>query len=356
MPAQLKADEYTYFIGTDISKNKLDHAVYKGRTLLFHQVIRNDVTEISAFMEKVKKIRNFAMYRAVFVMENTGFYGNHYTEVLSGMKANIVVEDAGHIKNSLGLIRGKNDKIDAMRIAEFAYKCREDLRLWIPKRQIILELANLATLRSRLMNLRGAIAEPLKEQQQFIRAGIAGTANQLCQRSIGSIKADIADVDKAISRLVAEDQRLSRIFAQIVSVPCIGPVTALQILITTNEFRDIRCPKKFACYAGVAPFEKQSGTKTSRARVSHIANKKMKSLLHICALSALRVKWEIADYYIRKTRDEGKHRMLVLNAIRNKLIMRVFACVLQDRFYEENYVMGGVPEFFEIPSRVIRTE
>ena len=321
---------------------------YRGRTLLFHQVIKNEKDEINAFLEKVKKIRNFAIYKAVFVMENTGFYGNHYVEGLLGIKANIVVEDAMHIRNSFGQIRGKNDKVDSMRIAEFAYKCREELKLWVPKRSIISQLANLSTLRTRLLSLRDAVADPLREQ------GIANTASQLCQRSVDAIKADILEVDKTIANLIADDDRLSRLMALMVSVPSIGPITALQILICTNEFKDIRCPKKFACYSGIAPFARQSGTVTSKARVSHIANKKMKALLHLCAVSSLSRHSEVRDYYKRKTEIEGKHKMLVLNAVLNKLLLRLFACVNQDRFYEENYVRGEISDLFEIASDVIR--
>ena len=114
-------------------------------------------------------------------------------------------------------------------------------------------------------------------------------------------------------------------------------VTAVQIVITTNEFRDIKEPKKFACYAGVAPFPMESGGMIKRSRVSQIANKKMKSLLHICAMSAVSKPGEIRDYYKRKTQVEGKPKMSALNAVRNKLISRIFACVIEDRPYTKEY-------------------
>jgi len=62
----------------------------------------------------------------------------------------------------------------------------------------------------------------------------------------------------------------------------------------------------------------------------------MKMLLHLCATSAIRSKGELQDYYLRKT-TEGKNKMLVLNAIRNKLVLRIFACVKENRKYKENY-------------------
>jgi transposase len=68
----------------------------------------------------------------------------------------------------------------------------------------------------------------------------------------------------------------------------------------------------------------------------------MKKLLHMAAMSAVAAKGEMADYYQRKV-AQGKAKMAVLNAVRNKIIHRVFACVRENRNrvagpYEKNYV------------------
>ena len=67
-----------------------------------------------------------------------------------------------------------------------------------------------------------------------------------------------------------------------------------------------------------------------------MANKKVKTILHMAAISAIQVKGDLMDYYNRKIK-EGKHKMSVINAVRNKIIQRVFACVKQDRLFEKNY-------------------
>jgi hypothetical protein len=54
------------------------------------------------------------------------------------------------------------------------------------------------------------------------------------------------------------------------------------------------------------------------------------------AMSAIQVKGDLQDYYQRKT-GEGKHTMLVLNAVRNKLIHRVCAVVGRGQKYDKNY-------------------
>ena len=113
--------------------------------------------------------------------------------------------------------------------------------------------------------------------------------------------------------------------------------SATQIIITTNEFKDIKDPKKFACYAGLAPFVKESGLMKGKARVSHLANKKMKTLFHMSALVAINHNPDMKKYYERKVIEEKKNKMLVINAIRNKLVLRIFACVNQNRQYEQEY-------------------
>jgi hypothetical protein len=53
-------------------------------------------------------------------------------------------------------------------------------------------------------------------------------------------------------------------------------------------------------------------------------------------MSAIRVKGELQHYYQRKV-AEGKNKMLVLNAVRNKLIHRVCAVVRRGQNYDKIY-------------------
>ena len=65
------------------------------------------------------------------------------------------------------------------------------------------------------------------------------------------------------------------------SVPGVGMITALNVIVATDEFEKISEVKKFACYAGVAPFEHTSGTSIrGKTRVSKLANMTLKKLLH----------------------------------------------------------------------------
>lgn len=328
---------YKHFIGIDVSKEWLDFAVVEQNKIVFNLQTDNSLAGIQAFIKKVKKERDLEIEFSVFCMEHTGIYNNHSLEYLHKKKASIWLESGYQIKQSLGLQRGKNDKVDAQRIALYAYKNREDMKLWKPKREIVQQLKHLTTLRSRLINVSKQIKTPLKEIQGFMSKKIINQTERLSRSTLKSVVKDLKAIEKEIQLIVQSDPELNRVFKIITSVIGIGAITASEMIVTTNEFNDITCAKKFACYSGIAPFEHQSGTSIrGKTRVSKMGNKTMKTLLHLSALTAVSHNPELKAYYQRKV-EEGKNKMSIINAVRNKLIHRIFACVRQNRVYEKNY-------------------
>lgn len=329
--------EFTYFIGTDVSKNELDFAVMQGKTFLFHKEVENKPEKIHAFVQELKKLNGFDLKAAVFCMEHTGIYNNPLLTYLHKKKVNVCLEAASQIKNSLGNLRGKNDKVDSMRIAEYAYKNRDELRLWEPKREVLQRLAHLSATRSRLLTAQKILKTPLNESVGFVGKAIVKLTGQVCEMTIKAVSSDLKKVEEAIGKIISEDPELDRLFGLVTSVTGIGAATATQIILTTNEFKDINDPKKYACYAGVAPFVRESGVMRGKARVSNMANKTVKTLLHLAAMTAIQYNQDLKKFYERKTIEEKKNKMSVINAVRNKLIARIFACVNQNRKYDKSY-------------------
>jgi len=329
--------EFEFFIGIDVSKNELDFAVRQGRQLLFHRETSNDPEAIKAFIKELCTQPGFDLNKAIFCMEHTGIYSNHLLVCLHKKKANICLEAATHIKKSLGNIRGKNDKIDAIRIAEYAYTNREKLRLWAPKRDVVQQLAHFATTRSRLIKAQMMLKTPLNEYGDFVKKSVAKQNMDVCEKTLNAIKSDLKKVEKAIAAIIAADPELKRLFSLVTSVCGVGMVVATQMLVTTNEFKNISDPKQFSCFAGVAPFTDESGKHKGKGRVSHMANKKMKTLLHLAAMVAIQHNPELKAYYERMVNQKKKNKMSVINAVRNKIVLRVFACVNQNRKFEKNY-------------------
>ena len=120
----------------------------------------------------------------------------------------------------------------------------------------------------------------------------------------------------------------------------VGQIISWNMLVKTNEFKTIKTPRKMACYCGVAPFQNTSGTSIfGKSRVSLFADKSMKKLLHLGAMSAIRLDNDLSVYFNRKV-SEGKNKLLVLNAVRNKIIHVIFALIKNQTFYQNRLVMS----------------
>ena len=148
-----------------------------------------------------------------------------------------------------------------------------------------------------------------------------------------SINKDLKNIEAKIIDIVNEDDNLKLLYRIVTSVVGIGFVTAINLLIHTNGFTIMKDTRKLACYCGVAPFEYSSGSSVrGKTKVHHMANKKLKCNLHMASLTAVKLDPDLKSYYERKV-AEGKNKMSVLNAVRNKLLARVIACVNKQQDY-----------------------
>lgn len=327
-----------YYVGIDIAKATLDWAVYDGKKMVFQTNTPNSVAGIKTALRLLKTLPDWIPQQAVFCMEHTGIYNAHLLDFLHKLHFPIWLESSLQIKKAGGLQRGKTDSIDAQRIAEYAFRFHDQLRLWEPPRAVVQQLAFFSATRQRLIQVYNQLASPLTESQNFVNPSLRKQLQKSCKASLVAIDRDRKAIDKAIDEVVEADQQLKRLFDLITSVPGIGTATATEVVIATNEMKTIADPKKMACHAGVAPFNYQSGSSVrGRPGVSQHARKRLKSLFHLGAMAAIRAKGELQDYYQRKVK-EGKNKMLVLNAVRNKLIHRLYAVVERGEKYDKNYV------------------
>jgi transposase len=330
--------QFTFFVGIDVSKATLDFSVVTDAAEVMVFQTANTPKAIKTGLRQLKKLNGFTMEQSVFCMEYTGVYNNHVCTILQQEGGIIWLEKAIHIKRSSGLQRGKTDKIDAQRIAFFAFRNRDQVKCWHPTRPVLIKLKRLSVLRERLLIIRSQLLKPVTESALFDDPEVSKMMKKHCRASANAVNADIKAVDKQIKQLIMDDPALKQIFELVTSVVGIGSVIACTMILTTNEFKSINDPKKYACYAGVVPFEHSSGSSVrGKARVSHFANKEVKRLLHLAALSIIRYDGELKSYWLRKI-EQGKHKMIILNAIRNKLIQRVFAVVKRGTPFERIYV------------------
>jgi transposase len=327
--------ETTYYLGIDMAKNSFQAALTLNGVDMAECSVENTSEGIKSYFQDLKK--KLDLSQLVVCVEHSGIYTYRLLSYLTKNKIKVCVESALQIQRSQGVKRGKSDQIDARRIAQYAYKNAQDLRIWAPPRKVLETIKSLLAARNRMIQAKVLLTVPIQEQES-IDVAQGKLIKQACKAPIASLEAKIKKVEKEILLLVKSDQSLKEQMAYATSVPGIGPITALNMIIYTGEFERISESKKFACYAGVAPFEHSSGTSIrGKTRVSKLANMNMKKLLHMAAMASITCSKELREFYDRKV-TEGKNKMSVLNAVRNKLISRVFACVKNKRLYEKAYL------------------
>lgn len=323
----------SYVIGVDISKSKIDCAVLsvEFEVLNEKEVVNTDL-KIRSFLFKVINTLKVENSEILICCENTGVYNRPLERVCQEMGIDLWVEHALKIKRACTDMRGKTDRRDALRIAEYAirYQDRKVLHKESPK--VIQELKEQLKVRETLIGLKIALENQLREAKshdveiyKILKAGYAKTLNSLTK--------SIADAELRINELTKKDEKIEQNVHLMTSIPGIGKQSAVNFIIATNNFESFSSAKHLACYAGVVPFQNQSGTIVKRERVSKMANQTLKKLLHMSAMAAIRFDPELKAYYQRKV-QEGKNKMSVLNAVRNKLVHRIIAVVTKEKLYE----------------------
>ena len=327
---------YLFHIGIDVSKLKLDVNLLSPQNLQSeHFVIDNNPKAISEFVKLLIK-KKLDIKQMLFCCENTGVYTNHLSYTLSNLALDLWIVPAIEIKRSKGISRGKNDKTDAKDIAFYSLRNIDKLNLYLKSEADIDKLKLLHTEREKILKAL-LLLETTKENKLFIPKSIYSEVSKINQSTINGLKKSLKEIEKRIQDVIKKNDKLEMQNKLIQTIPGIGKQTALYFLITTKGFSAFTSWRKFACYSGVAPFEYSSGSSIKgRTKVNHMADKKMKSLLQMCAMTTLKYDPQLKQYYTKK-KEEGKNSMLVLNNIRCKLISRVFAVVSRETPYINTY-------------------
>jgi transposase len=317
-----------HYIGIDISKNWLDVSVISP---LLEQPAEIKCDNSLVGLKKLKltlKRRGIILNKSTLVTcEHTGLYKKTLVDFLVREKSLLCIEVAQRIKKSLGIQRGKNDRIDALRIAEYSTRHFKSLVMWKNPRKVILRLRDLTRNRERITKTINMLQVPLNDLKCFYTASEHSFFEKLNREALLGLRTTLVQLEAEISKITKADKKVSAQLNLLLSIPGVGLVTALSLICCTYEFTICKTANQLACYAGIAPFEHTSGSSVrGKSRVSHIANKKLKALLHLGALSQIKTAGAFRGYYERKV-AEGKNKMLVINAVRNKIIHRVAAVI-----------------------------
>lgn len=320
-----------HIIGADLSKNSIDFASHQFKTTL-----KTD-NNISGFKCLINWITQQGMdvSQVMIVMEHTGLYSYQLEQFLHRYCIGFTKVSGLAIKRSMGLVRGKSDKQDAMRIAQYGFQKADTLVAHKCVSNSLQRLEVLQATRQRLVKNRASLLNAVKEYQNAFKFKATDIVIACQLRTIKYIGKEIEKLDQQIQAIIQSEQALKINYQLLLSITGVGKVVALAILVKTANFSRFANARKFACYCGVAPFEHTSGISVrGKTRVSDLADKKIKTLLDLATKSAIQHDTELHEYYVRRT-ENGKSKMSTINVVRNKLLYRMFAVIARQTPYQQ---------------------
>lgn len=322
--------EIEEIIGIDVNKLPLDCCIHSNG----QQIVIDNTPESIVKMVAWAIEHDFGDKRStMFIFEHTGLYSHQLVQYLGENNYMFQLVPGLEIKRSLGITRGKDDKADAKRIALYGYRLRGELTPSKKVDQTIENLKRLMSLRKKLVGQQAGYIACVGEQKRVLSEFDGSLLDQAQREIIYTLDKQINRIEIGLEKIITNDSKLQRPYKLLLTIKGIGPVTARFLIVYTAGFTSFDSWRKFASYSGIAPFPNRYGTSVrGMTKTSNLANKEAKTLLNLCAFTAVQWNPEMKAYYNRRIK-KGKSKMSTTNIIRNKILARAFAVVQRGTLY-----------------------
>ena len=320
--------DYNHFVGCDVSKGTLDFAIYeRGKDYRGFQHERfSNAKEGFQAMRKWLRSNKIDLKKTVIAMEYTGIYSEALSEWCHKQKIAFVMLHPADVRRADTRGRNKTDKEDSQFIADYIYTQREKLTPSAPEPSIIKTLRNLQNERKLAVNSRTSYKNQIK--------GVTDkSAVSRMQKMIKIFDEQVKTIEKKMMELVRSDESLSKNYDLLKSIPGIGMINIIATIIATANFTRFQTSRQYAKFVCVSPIARESGTSVRGGNhVTMAGHRQLKGLLTQGARSAIEKDPQMKAYYERK-RKEGKSHGCVMNAVKFKLICRMFAVINRQEPY-----------------------
>jgi len=312
------------FIGIDVSEDTLDVWIHP-------------LAQYKAFENNTKGIKELITYIeplsiAKIVVEATG--GLEYKAAHALQKAGYLLAVVNpSFTAAFRTMRGKftkTDTTDAHMLALFAEKMDPAAKT-VPN-ALEKELKELIARRSQLITMIVA------ERNRLRRAANSKIAESI-KKTIAFFITQKQEVEELMLLHIQEVERYRNVYDLLITVPGIGSVTAITIIIELPELGMLNC-KQVASLVGVAPHLKESGKTKFKARTKG-GRKSVRAALYMSAITSARCNPAIKPFYNRLVK-EGKAKKLALVASMRKILIIINSMIKEQRPWQNEYKMKNL--------------
>lgn len=324
-----------HYVGIDVSKKTLDISIFEsGKSIkeFRHDKSANDKDGWKSILDWLRN-EGINPGDCAFAMEYTGCYSDGLREFLARKHLPCHMVNPLEMKLRSGVVKDKNDRDDAARIADY-----------LGRHADILSPTPLPSAKLRkLDDLRNERKEYVKERTALRNRIQAVEDLSVRTRHLALIKIYdemVSKVETQMEKLIQTDCSLATSYSLLNSIRGIGPVNAINAIVITQNFTAFGTARQYASYIGVAPCRKTSGTGVHwKPKPSNFSDLQAKADLTEAAKSVILSDSELRDYYQRKTKGRENDQDIqrkVLNAVKFKLILRMFSVIRKQQNYVEH--------------------
>ena len=310
------------YFGIDISHLVFDVTDSDGNYYQFKN-------KLSGFKE-FKKLLNSKSH---CVMEATGYYHYQLAYYLFEEGIKVSVENPLAVKRfiQMRLSKIKTDKSDSKLICAYAEQLK--LKLWTGSSGQAQECLQI----TRTLSIYTKQCTMLKNKLhgEDVLGDPSKAVVRSLKRSLKQLKKEIKILEDKLLVLVKQEHQ--DLLTRLKTIPCIGPKTAIMLVVLTGGFDRFTSAAELCSYAGLTPIIRQSGSSVKgRPRISKMGNQKLRNLLFMCSFNACKYNKACRDLYERIV-AKGKSKKLALIAVCNKLLKQTFAIAKSGLIYDKEY-------------------
>jgi transposase len=290
-----------YYVGVDVSKDRLDVALSDGESL----TVGNDAAGHAQLRERFT-----AEPPRLVVMEATGGLERGLAAELTAAGIALRIVNARQVRRfaqATGLL-AKTDRLDAVVLVRFAAVLKPEPRA-IPSEQMF-ALQALVARRRQLLEMLTMEKNRLRSAHRQVQANV--------RASIHWLEKQLKDTDHDIGGALRECGVWRQKIELLESVPGIARVTSVNLLATLPELGELN-RHEIAALAGVAPFNRDSG-RWSGQRSIYGGRAAARSALYMAALVGSRHNPVLRVFY-QRLRQAGKPAKVALTACMRKLLV-----------------------------------
>lgn len=324
------------YVGIDIAAETFVASIYRSpeSSILTKEDLPNSPTGFEVFMDWLKE-HKLSAKNSIICMEATGVYSEAIVYYLAAKGFSVTVEAPLKVKRAFEISGHKTDAVDSKQIAEYAYRFKDELRLWEPKKEIVEKIKQLLIAREQFVKQKVATSNELYAYKKHVVQ--VPLIVQALQDSLDQTNKLTVTIEKELNRYIKKDKDIFKRTNTLKSISGFGTLLSANIIAMTDDFDQMTDYKTLAAFIGIAPYKHRSGSSICKKdRSRKYGPPRARKLLRLAAQSVATHDKTFRKYYLRKL-EEGKAKSLVLNNIANKLLKLAYAMVKNDTNYIKNY-------------------